>query len=66
MMRESHEQSGTRKQKKAAHLIVESTLGLEVLEEFAIRLTTPEVHVRDLEVTPDCTIDCKETMIMTN
>jgi hypothetical protein len=35
-------------------LIVEPAFGLEELEVRAVRWPTPEVHVRDLKVAPDC------------
>ena len=37
-----------------AHLVVEPAFRLEVVEELRVRLTAPDLHVRDLEVTPDC------------
>ena len=50
----------------SSHLVVEAALLVEEVEELGVSLTPPEIEVADLEVTPDCTIDCKETMIMTN
>ena len=38
----------------AAHLVVEPALAVEEVEELRVRLAPPEVHVRDLEVAPDC------------
>jgi len=40
------------------HLVVESALVIKVVEEISIRLAAPEVHIGNLEVTPDC--DCQE------
>ena len=50
----------------SSHLVVEAALLVEEVEELGVSLAPPEVEVANLEVTPDCTIDCKETMIMTN
>ena len=36
------------------YLIVEPALLVEPLEELRVRLAAPEIHVRDLEVRPDC------------
>jgi hypothetical protein len=36
------------------NLVVEPSFGLEELEVRAVRWPTPEVHVRDLKVAPDC------------
>lgn len=49
--RHEHKSAGDGRQ---AHLVVEPALGLEMVEELAIRLAAPEVHVRDLEIAPDC------------
>ena len=38
----------------APSLVVEPALGIEVLEELAVRLAAPEVEVSDLEIAPDC------------
>lgn len=35
------------------HLVIESTLGVEELEELHVSLTSPEVEVSNFEVTPD-------------
>ena len=37
-----------------AYLVVEATLGVEELEVLRVGLAPPEIHVRDLEVAPDC------------
>lgn len=36
------------------HLIIESTLLVEEIKEFYIRLVPPEVEITDFEITPDC------------
>ena len=46
--------NGREKGKEVTHLVVKAALGLEVLEELAISLAAPQVHVCDLEITPDC------------
>lgn len=43
-----------RVRERQTHLVVETAFRLEVVEELAIRLAAPEVHVRDLEIAPDC------------
>lgn len=39
--------------KHKAHLIIESTLLIEVFEEFGICLASPEVKISNLKVAPD-------------
>ena len=40
---------------KSTNLVIEPAFRLEVLEELAVRLASPEVQIRDFEVTPDYT-----------
>jgi hypothetical protein len=42
-------------------LVVEPAFGLEELEVRAVRRPTPEVHVRDLKVAPDCLTRAQES-----
>lgn len=37
----------------STYLVVEAALRLEMIEELAVRFASPELHVGDLEVTPD-------------
>lgn len=46
-----------------AYLVVESPFHFEVLEVCLVRLTPPEVHISDFEVTPDCSVAMSTEMI---
>lgn len=36
------------------HLVVKATLFIEEVKERHVRIRAPKIHVRDLEVAPDC------------
>lgn len=48
----------------STYLVVEAALRLEMIEELAVRFASPELHIGDLEVTPDL-IACATPSAMT-
>ncbi len=45
---------GDQSVRQCAHLVVETALLIEEVEELGVCFTSPEVKVANLEVTPDC------------
>ncbi len=41
------------RQWSSTDLVVETALRLQVVEELAVRFTTPELHIRDFEIAPN-------------
>jgi hypothetical protein len=50
----SNEKVKDQRSRLTTNLVVKSASRIQVLKELCVRLATPEAHIRNLKVTPDC------------